>query len=269
MKFFTFVKKKIMLFLTYKCVYEIYRNKYTNMLVKKLKIISKWKNDLIHLIYPQSCLVCEIEISPNQNHFCPFCETDLEYTYFERYNDPTILDQLFWGRVNVEATYAYLFYAKKKSTQSILHTLKYKDKPEVGVELGIKIAEKLKKIKGFDSLDALVPVPIHPKKEFSRGYNQSEKLADGIASVLNIPILLDFINSKQNTSSQTKKNRFLRWDNVEKKFSSKILLEKSYSHIAIIDDVITTGATLEAIIRKIQENNPEIRISIISLALTK
>ena len=239
------------------------------MLVKKLKIISKWRTDLSHLIYPNNCLVCEIEISPNQNNICPFCESDLEYTYFERYSEPTILDQLFWGRVNIYATYAYLFYAKKKSTQPILHALKYKDKPEVGIELGIKIAKELEKINGFDSIDALVPVPIHPKKEFSRGYNQSEKLADGIASVLNIPILLDFINSNENTSSQTKKNRFLRWDNVEKKFSSKILVEKSYSHIAIIDDVITTGATLEAIVRKIQENNPKIRVSIISLALTK
>jgi ComF family protein len=239
------------------------------MLVKKLKTISKWKDDLIHLIYPHSCLICESEISSHQKHICPFCESDLEYTYFEKYQEPTILDQLFWGRVNVKATYAHLFYDKTKSSQPILHALKYKNKPELGVEMGIKIGENLKEIRGFDTVDALIPVPIHPKKKFVRGYNQSEKIADGIANVLNIPVILDFLTSDKNTSSQTKKNRFLRWDNVEKKFSSKILTEQSYVHVAIIDDVITTGSTLEAIIRTIQENNPEVCVSIISLALTK
>ena len=239
------------------------------MLEKKRKIFQKWKSDLIHLIYPNSCLVCESELSIYQEHICPFCEQQLDFTYFERYHEPTILDQLFWGRVPLVGTYAYIFYDKHKSAQPILHALKYKNKPEIGFYAGTKIAENLKKIYAFDSVDALVPVPIHPKKEFDRGYNQSAKIADGIASVLNIPVVLDFIKSIKHTSSQTNKGRFLRWDNVEKKFSSTIVTEKTYSHIALVDDVITTGATLEAIVRKIQENNPEIRVSIISLALTK
>ena len=125
----------------------------------------------------------------------------------------------------------------------------------------------MKNITSFQSIDALVPVPIHPKKEFIRGYNQSEKLADGISEVLKVPVVVDFLERTKFSESQTKKNRFLRWDNVENNFKSKN--RSHYKHIAIVDDVITTGATLEVIIRTIQENNPEIRISVISLALTK
>jgi ComF family protein len=121
----------------------------------------------------------------------------------------------------------------------------------------------------FKGVEALIPVPIHSKKEFLRGYNQSEKIADGIAAVLNIPVVLDFMGQTKSTESQTKKSRFMRWDNVENKFQTTQKETTQYSHIAIVDDVITTGATLEAIIRKIRENNPEIRISVISLAITK
>jgi len=121
----------------------------------------------------------------------------------------------------------------------------------------------------FKDLEALVPVPLHPKKLFTRGYNQSEKLADGISNELNIPVLKDFIVRNKNTETQTKKGRFLRWENVENKFSVGRKSNENYKHVAIVDDVITTGATLEAIIQSIQKNNPEVCISVISLALAK
>ena len=257
------------MFLTVKCVYELESNNNAEMIDFKLQKISKWKDDLIHLIYPSSCLICEKELSEFNNHFCPFCTNELNFTYFERYEEPTILDQLFWGRVNVYSTYAHLFFEKEKSTQPILHALKYKDKPEIGIEMGKAIGENLKKMSSFSSVDVLIPVPIHSKKQFTRGYNQSEKIADGIAEVLNIPVVPDFMGHAKQTESQTKKGRFLRWDNVENKFKAKKTASTSFKHIAIVDDVITTGATLEAIIRMIRENNPEIRISIISLAITK
>jgi ComF family protein len=235
----------------------------------KLPFISKWKQDIIHLIYPSICLICEKEL-PNQNkHICTFCSIDFNYTFFERYNEPTSLDQLFWGRVPVYSTYAYLFFEKGKSTQPILHALKYKNKPEIGLEMGELIGENLKRMSSFSKVQALIPVPIHSKKEFIRGYNQSEKIATGIGNVLNIPVVLDFMDQTKGTDSQTKKGRFLRWDNVENKFKASAKASAHYSHIAIVDDVITTGATLEAIIRKILEKNPEIQISIISLAITK
>lgn len=268
-KFFTFVKTKKMLFLTLKCVYEIYGNNTAEMKLIELQKLSKWKNDLFHLIYPNICLICENELSQHQNHFCSFCGEQLQYTYFERYDEPTLLDQLFWGRIPVHATYSYLYFEKGKSVQPLLHALKYKDKPEIGVELGRLIGKQIKEREDFKDVDALIPVPLHANKEFKRGYNQSEKLADGIASVLNTHVDTDFISRIENTDSQTKKNRFLRWDNVENKFKSSLRTKKMYKHIAIVDDVITTGSTMEAIIQQIQKNYPEIRISVISLAIAK
>ncbi len=239
------------------------------MTLFKLQIISKWKNDLIHLIYPNTCLICDKELPLQVTHFCAFCKIDFQFTYFERYEEPTILDQLFWGRVPVYSTYTHLFFEKGKSVQPILHALKYKDKPAIGVEMGKSIGENISKMVSFDSVDALIPVPIHSKKLFLRGYNQSEKIADGVAEILKIPVILDYMGHVKQTESQTKKNRFLRWDNVEYKFKVNKKQYYSFKHIAIVDDVITTGATLEAIIRIIREKNPEIRISIISLAITK
>ena len=260
-----------MLFLTLKCVYEYVNSKDDNgharMVIFKLRSILKWSSNLFHLVYPTSCLICEKELPSDKKFICSFCNNELKYTYFERYIEPTPLDQLFWGRIPMVATYSYIYFEKGKSTQPILHALKYGDKPELGVEMGKLIGEQVKKIASFQDVDALVPVPIHPKKEFTRGYNQSEKLADGIAEILNTPVLISYIEKTKDSDSQTKKGRFKRWDNVEDKFKTNSKTE--FKHIAIVDDVITTGATLEAIIRKIQENNPEIRVSIISLALTK
>lgn len=258
-----------MLFLTLKCVYEIYRNNTAEMKVIELQNLSKWKRDLVHLIYPNTCLVCENELSQQHNHFCPFCYAELQFTYFERSDEPTLLDQLFWGRIPVHATYSYLYFEKGKSAQPILHALKYKDKPEIGVELGRMMGEQIKELEVFKDVDAIIPVPLHSHKEFKRGYNQSEKIADGIASILNTYVDTDFISRVKNTESQTKKNRFLRWENMENKFKSSLNAKKSYKHVAIVDDVITTGSTMEAIIQQIQKNYPEIRVSVISLAIAK
>ncbi len=235
----------------------------------RLKNLLNWMRNIVHLIYPNTCLICQKELTESSSEICPFCKADLQYTYFERYDEPTILDQLFWGRINLKGTFALFFFEKGKKVQPILHALKYKDKPEIGVQFGEMIGRKLNEIEAFKDLDALIPVPLHPKKLFIRGYNQSEKLADGISNQLTIPVLNDFILRNKNTETQTKKGRFLRWENVENKFSVGKKSHQDYKHIAIVDDVITTGATLEAIIQSIQKNNPEVCISVISLALAK
>lgn len=227
----------------------------------------QWRKDLFHLIYPNLCLICERELTIHQNHFCSFCKDDFQFTYFERYSEPTLLDQLFWGRVQIQATFSLFYFEKGKSVQPILHALKYKDKPDIGVEMGKLIGSTIKNLATFEGLEALVPVPIHPKKEFIRGYNQSEQLAIGISEKIGLPVLKNFLQRRNNAASQTKKNRFKRWENVEGQF--KLKGKTSYSHIALVDDVITTGATLEAIAKEILTELPGIQISIISLALTK
>ncbi len=226
------------------------------------------RRSVSHLIYPETCLICDTELSSNENSVCSLCSQELEYTQFEKYSEPTELDKLFWGRVKIEFTFSLFYFREEGSTQKILHALKYKHSPQVGVEFGRIIGRRLKSVPFVKEIDLLVPVPIHPKKEFQRGYNQSEQLAIGISDILSIPMDTKFLKKNNHNGSQTRKGRFDRWDNV----SSVFVIGKSRSkprHIAIVDDVITTGATLESIIRTVQENNPDIRISIISLALTK
>mgnify|MGYP001048170504 CR=1 FL=1 len=223
-------------------------------------------SDIGNLIFPNSCLACEKELSRFENHICSFCQEELSLTNFHLFTEPTPTDKLFWGRVEVSATYSHLFFEKNKSSQTILFNLKYKDQPELGVYFGRMIAENLKQMSAFSSIDALIPVPLHHKKEFIRGYNQSEVLAIGISEELNVKMDKTTITRTKHSDSQTKKSRFQRWDNVNEifKISSKI---DSYKHIVLVDDVITTGSTLESIILAIRKKNPDILISVVTLAV--
>ena len=225
--------------------------------------------DLIHLIYPSVCIICSKELSRQEKNCCHFCLENLPFTYFEQLREPSSLDQLFWGRVRIHGTYSMVFFEKGKGSQQVLHHLKYKHNPQLGIQMGKLIAHKLHKTSILQGVEALLPVPIHNRKLFQRGYNQSEALAEGISMITGIPILKKLVNKKFHTGSQTRKGRFLRWDNVSENFEMNQELGKTLNHIAIIDDVITTGSTIEALIRVIHENNPEIRITVISLALAK
>ncbi len=235
-----------------------------------MNLLQFFKSDIdsiLHLIYPKSCLICLEEIINDRiNEICPFCENQLSYTYFEKFTEPTTLDKLFWGRVEVQATFALLFFEKEKSTQQILHALKYEFNTRIGIQFGKKLGLQMKQMSQFVDVDAIIPVPIHPKKEFVRGYNQSEQLAKGLSEVLNIPINKSLISKRINTISQTKLGRFKRWDNVLEIFLVSPKINKIPKHLVIIDDVITTGSTIESMIRSIHQVYPEIRISIVSLA---
>ncbi len=226
------------------------------------------KESLAHLLFPDLCLICERELSGKTKHICSFCSEELPQTHFVENDSNNPAHQLFWGRINVENVYSWLVYQRDTGTQNLLHHIKYKDKPQLAVAMGKKLGEHLTGFEWIKDLDALIPVPIHPKKHFIRGYNQSEELAKGVSKILNIPLDNEFIQRSLHTESQTKKGRFERWDNIEGAFR-KTKIIRDYKHIAIIDDVITTGATLEKIVRQIHEKNPDLRISLISLAFAQ
>jgi len=237
------------------------------MLMNILNFGKKKLIDLSHLIFPNTCLICEKELLNKRKFICSFCESEFNYTFFERYDESTELDELFWGRGLVHETYAYLFFQKGKKEQSLVHALKYNDKKEIGSFFGNRIGTRLLNSNKFKGVDALIPVPLHYKKQFKRGYNQSKAIADGISDVLNIKVDDSFLKRSKNNSTQTKNNKASRWDNVQNAFDLNHY--KKYKHIVIVDDVITTGATLEVIISMINKKYPEIRVSIISLALAK
>jgi competence protein ComFC len=224
-------------------------------------------NAISHICFPKLCLICSVELLKSQDKVCLFCANNFLFTHYEKYKQPSPLDQLFWGRVQIHATYALLNFEKESSTQKILHALKYKNQPEIGVEMGRLIGDKIKLQSKFKGIDVLIPVPIHPKKKFLRGYNQSEKIANGIAETIQIPIDLKFLKRTSYNDSQTKKNRFIRWENVKEKF--QLINETSYQHIALVDDVVTTGSTIESIAQTILKQFPHIKITVLSLAITK
>ena len=215
----------------------------------KLSDLFPIQDRLLHLIFPATCIACKAELSASDTPLCPFCINDLDYTHFEKYTESTTLEKLFWGRVPIEQAYAHLFYRKGGSTQQILQELKYKFNAELGRNFGNSIGNILRE-----------------KKEFSRGYNQSAILAEGISESMSIPIHALGLKKSKHTESQTRKGRFLRWDNVKNNFSLSSQTNWDGKHIVFVDDVITTGATLESLIRTVLEKYPDIRVSVISLA---
>ena len=176
------------------------------------------------------------------------------------------MDKLFWGRVKVQSSYAHFFFNKGKVIQEMLFGLKYHNNKPLGLHYGRQIGMRMSQLSAYNTLDALVPVPLHPKKAFIRGYNQSEIIAKGISENHSAKLDTDLIKRIKHSSSQTKKNRFQRWENVDGIFlvNAKI---KNYKHVAIIDDMITTGSTVESIIRALRNENPDLSISVITLAI--
>lgn len=222
--------------------------------------------DLIHLIFPYHCLVCENEISRYEHHICAFCDENLPLTNFHLQEDATNMDKLFWGRIAIHKTYSYLFFEKNKASQHVLFNLKYKNNFELGVFFGQRIGDKLMTMKAFDSVDVYIPVPLHPKKQFIRGYNQSEAIAKGICQSLNTKLDLNSVKRTQHSETQTKKSRFQRWDNVNEIFQVSDTV-RNYKHIVLVDDVITTGSTLEAVSATLLKKNPDLLISVVTLAI--
>lgn len=236
---------------------------------KPRALVKQWTQDLLHVWYPSFCLICDTETKHSGSGVCPVCEGELQYTYFEDYTEPTRVDQLFWGRVPLHATFALLYFGKQAGTQSILHALKYKDRPEVARYFGKLMGERMQNMERFNDADVLLPIPLHPKKEFLRGYNQSRLLAEGISEILNLPVRNDILRRVQFSESQTRKNRESRWENTQGGFEMRLKGDPGFQHIVLVDDVVTTGATLETCIRLVQEVLPEVRISIASLAIAR
>lgn len=234
-------------------------------MIKKFSYIF---NSVSHLIFPEKCIHCQIELIDKEWNICNTCISGVSYTFFENYAEHTKMDKLFWGRVPIHKTYALYNFEKDTVVQSILHALKYKNNPQIGRKFGKKIGEKIIQLEGFKDLNALIPVPMHPKKKFLRGYNQAEMLAQGISEITNIPIQTSNVKKRIHTESQTQKSLWERWTTSENIFSYAPNND-SLRHIALVDDVLTTGATMERLAKTILDNNPDLKISLITLAITK
>lgn len=228
---------------------------------------SRWLDSLSHLVYPHTCISCSGELSVNEQWICSFCQEKLSTTNFHLYDEPSPMDKLFWGRIDIRATYAHFYFKKKNPVQRILFQLKYKNGFKLGVYYGKLIGTCLKQNKHFGDADLLIPIPLHYKRQFKRGYNQSEQLAKGIARTYSgLRVDTSLITRSANTATQTKKNRFQRWDNVQGIFVISDELA-NFRHIVLVDDVITTGSTIETLAQAIRQKHPQVAISVVTLAI--
>ena len=224
-------------------------------------------NDFRHLIFPQKCLSCEGELTSAENTICSLCTTNFTETNFHLSDEPTMMDKIFWGRIPIHKTYALFFFEKAKTAQKVLFQLKYNNNQAVGHHFGQEIAKRIKVNAEFQDADVFIPIPLHPKKAFIRGYNQSEALAIGITQEFGVPMDLKSLKRVQHGKSQTTKSRSERWSSIQSTFRIKESIKK-YKHIVLVDDVITTGSTIEVIASAILEKHPKVKISVVTLAIT-
>lgn len=230
------------------------------------KSLASYVDGFSFLIYPSFCILCKEELTSQEEYFCFSCSDDLHYTSFELYTDATISEELFWGRSNIENVYSLLYFEKGNSTQEILHQIKYNEGRDLGRHMGKMIGERLKNHPNYQGFDAIIPVPVHTKKEFSRGYNQSLLIAEGVGNELGVPVE-DILHRTKNDASQTRKTVEERLKNVKGKFAVKMGLSKQLNKVLIVDDVLTTGSTLDHVVIAVQEVYPGIKISLATIAV--
>lgn len=202
-------------------------------------------NHLINLFYPRVCPACGNLLMKDEETVCLSCLYLLPKTHYEN-NPENPLAQTFWGQVDFHAVTAEYFFSKTGKVQHLLHQLKYQGNKDAGYFLGQQLGESIKNAEAFQGIDYLVPIPLHPKKEHLRGYNQSFVIAQGVEEKTGIPINKGVLIRKVYTSTQTRKSREERWDNVKEIFDvidAEVFVSK---HVLLIDDVLTTGATLMA-----------------------
>ncbi len=219
--------------------------------------------DMLELFYPPLCVTCGRRLVTQERYICLHCMQDLPRTRFHA--DPeNKVSQLFWGRVPVEQATSWLFFRKGSRYQRLVHYLKYKGLKELGEEMGRLFGSELKG-SPFAGAGMVVPVPLHRRRERQRGYNQSEWIARGVAAALEVPLSTGNLVRERFTSTQTRKNRFERWQNVEGIFTVLRPQEFAGLHVLVVDDVVTTGATLEAAVVTLRDAGAA-KVSIATLA---
>ncbi len=221
--------------------------------------------DFTGLIYPKVCHACGNALHYDEQVVCTYCLYELPETNFHNEEDNK-LDQFFWGRVRLEAATAMFYYQKKCKVQKLIHEFKYRGKREIGVFAGKLLASRLKTSSKWNEPEMVLPVPLHPKKQRERGFNQSEFFARGLSEGLNIELCTGNLVRKFHSESQTRKSRFMRWKNVETVYYIKNPGLLQNKNLLLVDDVITTGSTIEACAQKLLETG-NTRVWVASMAL--
>ncbi len=221
-------------------------------------------NAATHLFYPHLCIGCGSDLLQQNSLLCLHCINELPHTSFENIpNNP--IERMFTGRLAVVAATSGFYFSKGDLIQYLIHDLKYKGNKEAGIYLSEIMGTLMLQSNRFNNIDYLIPLPLFAEKEYKRGFNQADIICRGFSTSMNIPVLLKNIVRIRFTETQTKKHRTERWDNVHESFKVNDATVLKNKHILLVDDVITTGATLDAC-AQVLNNIEGIKISIATLA---
>lgn len=228
-------------------------------------IAGRLLSGLVHVFYPEVCEYCGCELGGDESVLCLSCTFQLPRTGYHHLpdNKSTLV---FSGRIPIVRATSFVYFTKQGIMQQLLHRFKYRNRPGIGRYLGALLGDELKKSEWMDTIDHIIPVPLHKRKELQRGYNQAGIFAGGIAGTAGVPVLPNVLKRTRNTESQTHKTRAERVENVRDVFRTlrpELLQDK---HLLLVDDVLTTGATLESGASELLKI-PGVRISIATIAL--
>ncbi len=225
-------------------------------------------DDFLSLLFPRICYGCGEHLLRNEKLICTKCYVSIPRTDFHLQEDNPV-SRLFWGRCRIEKAAAFSYYTKGSRVRKIIHAIKYDGVKELGEEMGKIYGEALMENGFFNDIDVLVPVPLHPVRQRKRGFNQSELICNGISEVAAIPVNTSVLKRVSFSGTQTKRSRYDRWLNVEGIFRINDTESLCFigKHILLVDDVITTGSTIESCVEELSKID-DIRVSVIALGYT-
>jgi ComF family protein len=221
---------------------------------------------LLHLFFPFTCCGCGTDLLTENILFCIYCQAGMPLTRFEFFSANPI-EKIFWGRTEIRAAAAHLYFTTGSAVQRSLHLLKYKGRKDIGIYFGQRMAVTLIQSRRFNDCEIIVPLPLFASREKKRGYNQSSMIAEGMSHQLKMPVVHDAVFRVKKTETQTHKSRIQRWKNMESTFEIRDPKKIAGKHILLVDDVVTTGASLEACAHALL-TIPGVSISIACLAHT-
>lgn len=225
----------------------------------------RWIDSFFNILFPRSCVVCNGGLVKGEELICTMCNSRMPRTNYHLQADNEV-EQRFWGKVEIERATSYFFYTKGSDYRHILFKLKYHGYKELGEVMGRYMAKELLSSDFLQGVDLIIPVPLHSKKKKVRGYNQSECLALGLSHASGIPMDLSALVRMVDSNTQTRKSVFERWENVKDVFQVSSPESLEGKHILLVDDVLTTGATLLSCATVLAASS-NVKISIVTLSV--
>ncbi|WP_181899460.1 ComF family protein [Flagellimonas nanhaiensis] len=229
------------------------------------KRLAKIINEINTILLPKVCFGCNTQLSRGEHILCTVCRHDMPLTD-HNFDDENAADRIFYGRIPIKKAASFVFFSKNGMVKTLLHWLKYKKQEHIGSFLGEWCGALIEKEKSLETVDVVIPVPLHSKKQKKRGYNQVALFAQKIAESIKADYRDDVLVRTTNTKTQTKKDRLLRWENTQKAFALNPNTKMRFKHILLVDDVITTGATIESC-AKVLFKLEKVSVSVLSIAM--